>query len=61
MVESPAVDIGEGCLRLLRVLSETTDLSATADRLLTLINRSAGYDDDVTLLLARARPEGATR
>ncbi len=61
VVESPAVDIGEGCLRLLRVLSETTDLSATADRLLTLINRSAGYDDDVTLLLARARPEGATR
>ncbi len=61
VVESPAVDIGEGCRRLLRVLSETADLSATADRLLTLINRSGGYDDDVTLLLAHARPERATR
>ncbi|WP_131746463.1 SpoIIE family protein phosphatase [Frankia sp. Cppng1_Ct_nod] len=57
LVESPAIDIDEGCRRLLRILSETADLSATADRLLTLINPSGGYDDDVTLLLARTRPD----
>ncbi|OAA22771.1 Stage II sporulation protein E (SpoIIE), partial [Frankia casuarinae] len=58
LVESPTVDIGEGCRRLLRILTETADLPTTADRLLTLLNRNDGndgYDDDVTLLLAHAR------
>jgi PAS domain S-box-containing protein len=56
VVESPTVDIAEGCDRLLRALADPTDLTTTADRLLTLIDRGGGFDDDATLLLARRHP-----
>jgi hypothetical protein len=39
----------------------TADLAGTADRLLTLIDRAGGYDDDVALLLVRATARATTR
>ena len=66
LVESPKIDIGQGVERLLASLSSPgpparTSLPATADRLLTLIDRAGGYDDDVTLLLVRASASPTTR
>lgn len=58
LVESPTVDITEGSRRLLHILTEAADLPTTADRLLALLDRSDGYDDDVTLLLAHSRGPG---
>ncbi|WP_322759179.1 PP2C family protein-serine/threonine phosphatase [Frankia sp. Cr2] len=62
LVESPTVGIGDGCQRLLDTLADTVDLPTianlptTANRLLRLIDRGNGFDDDVALLLARANP-----
>ncbi|WP_322778181.1 SpoIIE family protein phosphatase [Frankia sp. Cas4] len=69
LVESPAIDIGEGCRRLERTLgtihgsaerTDAPDLEMTADRLLALLDRSEGYDDDVALLLVRATATATT-
>jgi serine phosphatase RsbU (regulator of sigma subunit)/anti-sigma regulatory factor (Ser/Thr protein kinase) len=70
LVESPAIDIDEGCRRLLGALHApagaaaagiaSDDLEITADRLLSLIDRDEGYDDDVALLLVRASTAATT-
>ncbi|WP_207386148.1 ATP-binding SpoIIE family protein phosphatase [Protofrankia symbiont of Coriaria ruscifolia] len=75
LVESPSIDIDEGCRRLQRVLRTPglsdrpgspgqpaclKGLEKTADRLLGLIDRSEGYDDDVALLLVRATDTAMT-
>jgi PAS domain S-box-containing protein len=52
VVESAAIDIDEGTRRLRDALaSDGGDLAATADRLLTLIDRTHGFDDDAAVLL----------
>ncbi len=69
LVESPSIDIDEGCRRLQRTLRTLTslntniptdDLDETADRLLSLLDRGEGYDDDVALLLVRATTTATT-
>ncbi len=54
LVESATIDIDEGTGHLLRVLARPGALHATADRLLTFLDRTDGYDDDVALLLVHA-------
>jgi PAS domain-containing protein/anti-sigma regulatory factor (Ser/Thr protein kinase) len=54
LVESPTTDIDQGTGRLRTALAEPGTLRTTADRLLTVIDHSGGYDDDVALLLVRA-------
>jgi serine phosphatase RsbU (regulator of sigma subunit)/PAS domain-containing protein/anti-sigma regulatory factor (Ser/Thr protein kinase) len=54
LVESPTTGIDQGIRRLRAALAEPGELRPTADRLLTLIDRAGGYDDDVALLLVRA-------
>jgi PAS domain S-box-containing protein len=54
LVESPTVDIDEGTQRLRDILCHREGLDTTADRLLTLIDRTGGYDDDAALLLVHA-------
>ncbi|WP_043604137.1 MULTISPECIES: ATP-binding SpoIIE family protein phosphatase [Protofrankia] len=55
LVESPTIDIDQGTRRLQAALADSGNLlHTTADRLLTLIDRTGGYDDDVALLLIRA-------
>ncbi len=54
LVESATIDIDEGTGHLLRVLARPGTLHATADRLLTFLDRTDGYDDDVALLLVHA-------
>jgi PAS domain S-box-containing protein len=56
VVETPTVDLGTGSRRLLRTLADGTDLAATADRLLALVDEGDAQDD-ATVLLARAHPD----
>ncbi|MEX5712011.1 SpoIIE family protein phosphatase [Parafrankia sp. FMc6] len=60
LIESPKIDIGQGVRQLQAALVATGSLPATAERLLTLIDRSGGYDDDVALLLVRATARATT-
>jgi PAS domain S-box-containing protein len=56
VVEAPTVSVSEGSRRLLRVLAETSDLPAAADRVLAFVDRADAHDD-ATVLLARVRHE----
>ncbi len=69
LVESPTVGIDEGCRRIELMFSsihrdaeqkQAHDLGRTADRMLSLIDRGEGYDDDVALLLVRATTTATT-
>ncbi len=69
LVEAPSIDIDEGCRHLMGALRtpdslgssvNSKDLDMTADRLLSLIDRGEGYDDDVALLLVRATTTATT-
>ncbi len=54
LVESATIDIDQGTGHLLRALARPGTLHATADRLVTFLDRADGYDDDVALLLVHA-------